>query len=301
MDFLLNLSLKDNTINLNTMTYPRALTAFFAALSLLAACSRPVSHIPLGVEKVYDLRTGDELSARLAAKADGFYGTIQEPGQSIAFVRYNPDLFQTTVVTAEGEQADSTSALCLKYDAFAGINGSYYNVEELTAVTFMKDDGVVTSDTLFNVRNNGAVILNPETVQVAAFDSTNVFERDWEVMTSGPILFDEAQTYTYGDDFPDWESFYATRHPRSLMGKDADGGVWLVVVDGRFPGRAEGMTIEELTDLARRLGLTEAINLNGGGTSTLWVLPEGVISHPSDNGRYDNEGQRIVPNVLIVR
>ena len=271
------------------------------ALVLLAACSRPASHIPEGVSSVFDLRTGDALTARKAAQADGFYGTIREPGQSIAFVRYNPDAFQTTVVTAEGEQADSTSALCLKYDAFAGINGSYYNVEELTAVTFMKDDGFVTSDTLFNVRNNGAVILNPETVQVAAFDTTETFERDWEVMTSGPILFDEGQTYTYGNDFPDWETFYAMRHPRSLMGKDADGGVWLVVVDGRFPGEAEGMTIEELTDLARRLGLTEAINLNGGGTSTLWVLPEGVINHPSDNGRFDHEGQRIVPNVLIVR
>ena len=77
--------------------------------------------------------------------------------------------------------------------------------------------------------------------------------------------------------------------------------MWLVVVDGRFPGEAEGMTIAELTALAERLGLVEAINLDGGGSSTLWVLPEGVISHPSDNRIFDHEGQRIVPNAIVVR
>ena len=61
------------------------------------------------------------------------------------------------------------------------------------------------------------------------------------------------------------------------------------------------MTIAELTALSARLGLTEAINLDGGGSSTLWVLPAGVLNHPSDNGQFDHEGQRIIPNAVIVR
>ena len=273
------------------------------ALAVLAGCSRPVNHIPEGAEKVFDLRTGGELTVKKAAKADGFYGTIHADGQFIAFVRYNPAAFQTTVVTAEREQADSTSALCLKYDAFAGINGSYFNMDSLTTVTFIKDDGFVTGATTARetFRTNGALVLNPEEIRVEAFDTTDVFEKDWEVLASGPVLVDDGVTATYGEDMPNWKSFYNKRHPRTLMGKDADGGVWLVVVDGRFPGEAEGMTIAELTTLAEKLGLVEALNLDGGGSSTLWTLPGGVLNHPCDNGKFDHVGQRIVPNVVVVR
>jgi exopolysaccharide biosynthesis protein len=77
--------------------------------------------------------------------------------------------------------------------------------------------------------------------------------------------------------------------------------VWLVVVDGRFPGEAEGMSIAELTTLAEKLGLVEALNLDGGGSSTLWTLPGGVLNHPCDNGQFDHVGQRIVPNAVVVR
>lgn len=273
------------------------------ALVSLAACSHPVHHIPEGASQVFDLRTGNELSVRKAAKADGYFGTIQEEGQFISFVRYDPAAFQTTVVTAEGEQADSTSALCLKYNAVAGINGSYFNMQELTPVTFVKDDGFVTAATTQReaFRTNGALVLNPEEVHFDTCDTTDIFEQDWEVLASGPMLVDEGQSFEYGEDTPEWEGFYGKRHPRTLMGKDADGGVWLVVVDGRFPGQAEGMTIAELTALSARLGLTEAINLDGGGSSTLWVLPAGVLNHPSDNGQFDHEGQRIIPNAVIVR
>ena len=61
------------------------------------------------------------------------------------------------------------------------------------------------------------------------------------------------------------------------------------------------MTIAELTRLARELGLTDALNLDGGGSSTLWTLPAGVINHPSDNGVFDALGQRIIPNAIVVK
>ena len=276
----------------------------WSAVALIAftACSQLVNHIPEGAGKVFDIRTGEELTVRAAAKADGWYGTLTADGQSVSFVRYNPDAFQTTVVAAEGEHADSTSALCLGFDAFAGINGSYFNMQELTPVTFVKDDGFITATTPDeSALANGALVLKPESVRIEACDTTSIFELDWEGLAGGPLLIDEGQSFTYGEDTPDWETFFNTRHPRSLIGKDAEGGVWMVVVDGRFPGQAEGMTIAELTVLAERLGLVEALNLDGGGSSTLWVLPAGVISHPSDNGLFDHEGQRIVPNAVVIR
>lgn len=273
-------------------------TALFACI-LFTACSAPSFPVPEGTI-LHDLRTGAELSPRKAAKADGFYGTWQEQDQSISFVRYRADAFQTTVVTAEGEKADSTGALCLQNNAVAGINGSYFNMRELIPVTFVKDDGFVVGPA--SPRSNGALVLNPESFRIEACDTTATYDLDWEVLAAHPLLIDDGEVYTYSEEeVPDWGSFYNRRHPRSLVGQDDQGGVWLVVVDGRFPGEAEGMTIAELTDLALRLGLTDALNLDGGGSSTLWVLPEGVLNHPCDNQRYDHEGQRIVPNAVIVR
>ena len=72
-------------------------------------------------------------------------------------------------------------------------------------------------------------------------------------------------------------------------------------MDGRFPGKAEGMSMRELQALAEALGLYEAMNLDGGGSSTLWTLADGVLNHPSDNKRFDHEGERSVANILIMK
>ena len=59
------------------------------------------------------------------------------------------------------------------------------------------------------------------------------------------------------------------RHPRTMLGWNAD-DFFFVVVDGRRAGWSIGMTVPELAALAQRLGCTDAINFDGGGSSTLW-------------------------------
>ena len=77
--------------------------------------------------------------------------------------------------------------------------------------------------------------------------------------------------------------------------------LYFIVVDGRFPAQADGMTIFELEVLCQSLGLYEAINLDGGGSSTLWARGSGVLNHPYDNKLFDHEGERTVPNAIIVK
>ena len=86
-----------------------------------------------------------------------------------------------------------------------------------------------------------------------------------------------------------------------MVGYTRRGMVYFVVVDGRFPGQAEGMTIGEMTQLAQWLGLWDAINLDGGGSSTLWTERTGVLNNPCDNRRFDHEGVRRVPNIVYCR
>ena len=176
-------------------------------------------------------------------------------------------------------------------------------------VTYVKDEGKVycqlTTDGEY--RNNGMLRIKDKKgrkIDIAPTDSLQApaDAKGWrEAIVSGPVLLNEGAIVHYEDDGSRmYRNFYARRHPRTLMGYTADGWVYFAVIDGRFP-QGIGMSISELQVLCESLGLYEAINLDGGGSSTLWTLPAGVISHPSDNRQFDNVGQRIIPNALLVK
>ena len=87
--------------------------------------------------------------------------------------------------------------------------------------------------------------------------------------------------------------FAAARHPRTAVGYNPAGGLlWLVVVDGRQDPRSAGMTLPELTELFEMLGVAEALNLDGGGSSAM-ALGTRLVSTPSDV-----TGERPVGNSL---
>jgi len=88
-------------------------------------------------------------------------------------------------------------------------------------------------------------------------------------------------------------TFVASRHPRTLAGVRADGKLLLVTVDGRRPGWSTGMTLFEAARLMRSLGARDALNLDGGGSSTMTVRGE-VVNRPSDRG-----GERRVSNAVV--
>src|SRR6185503_1392648 len=85
-------------------------------------------------------------------------------------------------------------------------------------------------------------------------------------------------------------TFAPVRHPRTIVGVGAGGRrLLLITVDGRQPGYSMGMTLREAAQLARDLGATQAINLDGGGSTTL-VIPKAaasgyryeIVNRPSD-------------------
>jgi exopolysaccharide biosynthesis protein len=94
------------------------------------------------------------------------------------------------------------------------------------------------------------------------------------------------------EGFP--EAFLYRRHPRTAVGVAPDGTVILLVVDGRAPEHGLGMTIPELATEMRRLGAVEALNLDGGGSTTL-VVHGRVVNRPSDE-----TGERPVSDALLL-
>ncbi|MBO1334583.1 phosphodiester glycosidase family protein [Streptomyces sp. VRA16 Mangrove soil] len=83
------------------------------------------------------------------------------------------------------------------------------------------------------------------------------------------------------------------RNPRTLAGTDAAGRTVLVTADGRSTGSL-GLSIKESADVARALGLRDAINLDGGGSTTM-VVDGQVINDPSDAA-----GERPVGDALLI-
>lgn len=75
----------------------------------------------------------------------------------------------------------------------------------------------------------------------------------------------------------------------------------MAVIDGRAKGQAAGATIAETAYIARLLGLTDALNLDGRRLFGTLDGTGGVVSHPSDNRRFDHAGERAVPNGIVAR
>ncbi|WP_052947570.1 phosphodiester glycosidase family protein [Aneurinibacillus tyrosinisolvens] len=87
--------------------------------------------------------------------------------------------------------------------------------------------------------------------------------------------------------------FGERRNPRTLAGVKADGTILLVTVDGRHPGYSVGASFEESAGIMKSLGATDAVNLDGGGSTTMTVGSK-LITHPSDS-----TGERPVGDAML--
>ncbi len=87
-------------------------------------------------------------------------------------------------------------------------------------------------------------------------------------------------------------SFCTTRHPRTALGIKGR-KLLMLVVDGR-QSRSVGMTCAEIARTLTGLGATDILNMDGGGSSTMWVKGKGVVNRPSDGS------ERVVSNHLLV-
>ena len=231
--------------------------------------------------------------------------TLFNSAQSISLVEISPR--RHTLHIAGNAGMLRTSQQAENHDATVAINGTYYNMRQGNSVCFYMNKGVAidsTSHSEFASRVNGAVILQRRKVALTpwSYDIERTFiGKRKSVLASGPLLIEDGE-------YSDWsrcdKAFIETRHPRSAMFIKNDGTIVMLTVDGRSKGNAAGMNIPELAYLVKMLGGKEGINLDGGGSTTLWVRGEehnGVVNYPCDNRRFDHEGERSVSNIIYAK
>lgn len=192
-------------------------------------------------------------------------------------------------------------------DALAAVNGGFFNIKDGGSVTYIRTDGKIhESDTALkwkrNINMNGSLLidLNGRVLIIEGqsnewYDNNPDFK---DVLLTGPLLLQNMQKSVLPGT-----SLVTQKHPRTAIGLRSKFRILLVTVDGRSEFAA-GMTLEELTSLMLSLRCIDAVNLDGGGSTTMWIRNKpynGIVNMPSDNRKFDHDGARAVSSIITVR
>lgn len=192
--------------------------------------------------------------------------------------------------------------------AVAAVNGNFFNTHIGGSVCFLKVDGRVvnrTHDELDGTlylpwldtaamaigRNHIAIITRP-----GGGWAHNHYDFP-TIISAGPLLIWNSKIVQQRQ-----HRFNDTRYSRTGIGLTKDHHLLIITVDGNAKESA-GVTIPEFAKLFKALKCVSALNFDGGGSTTMWVSGEpgnGVVSHPTDNKKYDHFGERKVANAILI-
>lgn len=190
--------------------------------------------------------------------------------------------------------------ICL-YDGKWGIQ---FIPEVGDSIASVKDSCVIDhSNSKANIRENDYILVGPHKDLENIFMIGDCLNIDWqtepsfnnfkEVISGGPFLLKDGELYI--DDVEERLVFHGMNFyaPRTAIGVDEKNKLYIVVVDGRQENLSVGMSLKELAIFLKHLGLKSAINLDGGGSSTL-VVNGKILNNPSDNE------ERAISNGLLI-
>lgn len=210
-----------------------------------------------------------------------------DPSQTDRIGIAYPALYSTT-----SSQAETASAILAvngayfggsKHDGFVRIGGTVYNNGGRDCSAFFADGALTLTD-------DGPIIQSVNGNAGAAALSAS------DVLCSGPLLISSGMRRKMVME----DGHNHLTHPRTAIGMTKDGHFIFVTVDGRFPSEAVGMSTDMLARFMKILGAHYAMNLDGGGSTTMWIKGKGVVNHPSD-GAWDAAKERKVGSIIYLK
>lgn len=179
-------------------------------------------------------------------------------------------------------------------DVIAGINADFFHIEsDYSPVGLCVKDGVILKQNTetkpwIAVMKDGTLDCGIAGEARSKITSMKHGFGASHVMLKGGIVYQDG----VGD------SFGMIRHPRTAMGYDGYGNVYLLVVDGRRPKLSNGASLLDLTIMFRDFGAACAVNLDGGGSTTMVVDNGGfkTVNSPSDGAL-----RKVFNSVLITK
>ena len=179
---------------------------------------------------------------------------------------------------------EALSAMAEKAGAVLAINADNYGAHEY---------GVIIRDgTLYRTRETTRNMLivdqNADLSVRAERDGENPEELGNELIAQGvmhtfefgPELVRDGAAVEFNPDFNVISTRSNRREPRTAIGQIGPKHYVIIVADGRQDGYSKGMTLQELQQLFVDYGAVTAMNLDGGGSSELWLNGE-ILNKPS--------------------
>lgn len=140
-----------------------------------------------------------------------------------------------------------------------------------------------------SIPENGYVLVGPKSKLGKLFGADYVdveiktnpkWENVQHIISGGPYLLKDNQIFI--DMTAQKLQSIGGRNPRTAIGYTEDNNLVLVAVDGR-EGSSVGLTLVELAKLMKTLGCTNAINLDGGGSTVMYIKGQ-IVNHPHQSG-----------------
>ena len=202
-----------------------------------------------------------------------------------------------TAVMVGANKAPLATIAVENYGVIGGINGGYFAGAKPIGV--LRRQGHTDNAKFWPQRSAFGWNEKGETIfidgkEVASISSDRRFDKYTEMLQAGPLLLKNGEYSENTENIR--ENVLNMRHPRTIVGTDGKRVMW-AVIDGRDNMHSVGTTIEETRKVCKWLGMTTALNLDGGGSSSLWWRGN-TFSLPSNS----NDTERPIPyGVLIFR
>ena len=229
---------------------------------------------------------------------ENLFNSVQEINWvEIDLRRYHKNIH----IAAEPSKLVTTSNFAEQNQALVAINASFFDMKNGGSVDYLKVNNQVLSESKEkpNARANAVFSIAKKKLSIQAYNKENTeSSKAASIMVAGPLLLQAAQYVELAKN-----AFNDNRHPRTAIGISTKHKLILMVVDGRS-NMANGMNLKELSQVMKWIGAKDAMNLDGGGSSTLYIKGAGnnsIVNYPSDNKKFDHEGQRSVANIIYLK
>lgn len=208
------------------------------------------------------------------------YQRVLHDGVDAHLVRVDLDEPSLAVVaTGAAERGLTVSEFARGRGAVVAVNGDYFD-PELDPVGLAMGDGAVWARADERVRRQEVVGVGPGRARIFARDRPLREPKRWMTgaVAGWPMVVEDCRPVA---SLPGSAPFTHAPHPRTAVGLSQDRRTLLLAVaDGRRED-VPGLTLPELASLLVEAGACTALNLDGGGSSALW-LRDRVVNRPSD-------------------